>query len=114
MDLAGGSKRLAERDAVADAQTIDEDGHVLAQVALLIEYIAAQWRADCERVFQRRPQRASRGVDFRHGNETAQLLREDEFCHRPEIIARLHRPDVNCAMLFERSPEGDIRRFLAQ
>ena len=39
MNLAGGRQRFAKRHAVAYAQAVDEDGHMLAQVALLIETV---------------------------------------------------------------------------
>jgi len=48
VDSAGRCERIVKADAVAQAQAIDEYGYVLAQMALLVQHVAAQLRVSSQ------------------------------------------------------------------
>lgn len=83
MHLAVGPERVVEPDAIGAAPAVDERDDVAAHVALIVEHIAAQPRVQRERRVEPRTQRGDGRVDLGRLGETAQLLSENDACHRP-------------------------------
>src|SRR5439155_7134217 len=67
---------------------VDEHDHIGAQVALVIEHIAAQPRVDRESIFERATQGGRATVHLGRGGETAQLRCEGDVRH----AGMMHRP----------------------
>ena len=81
MNAAVGRDSVVENNAIGDASAIDEGDDMRPQMALVIEYIAAQTRINAERCFECFAQRCRRSIDFRYIGKASQLLREDQPCH---------------------------------
>ena len=76
INAAVGRERLVEARAIEHAPAVDEDDHVGAQVALIVEHVAAQPRVRREDLVERAAQIGRRAVELRRLDETAQLRRE--------------------------------------
>lgn len=81
MHLAVGAQCVVERHAASATPAIDEGDDVGAQVALVVEHLAAQARIDGECGVERAAQRGSGRIDFRRVGEATQLRREDDPGH---------------------------------
>jgi len=72
---------IVQVDTVSAAATVDEDDDVLAQVALVVEHVAAQKRIDIEGAVERGAQASGAGLDLRHRGKAGKLLGKDESRH---------------------------------
>jgi hypothetical protein len=97
MDAAIDAQAIIETDTVAYPVAVNEDSHVLPQVALLVEYIATQPRVHAECGFERIAQDAGGRVNFGYFGEASQLLRENQLCHKRLLhLALLVRHASRC------------------
>jgi hypothetical protein len=81
MDAAIRSEWIIEADVIAHAMSIDKNHDMTPQMALLVEYVAAQPRIDRERGFQRIAQHRRRSIDLRQFGEAPQLMGKDDLGH---------------------------------
>jgi hypothetical protein len=104
MDAAIDAQAVIETDTVTYPDTVNEDGHMLPQVALFVEYVTTQPRVHVERGFERIAQDAGGRVDFGDFGEASQLLRENQLCHKRLLHLTLM---VRCVIKESSFPQGE-------
>src|SRR5471032_2554917 len=82
IDFGMRRERIVQYFSLAGALSVDEDDDVLAQLALLVEHVAAQPWVVGEGGVEGAAQIGRAGLHLRHGHEAAQLLGKNKLHHR--------------------------------